>query len=124
MNISNNQIVILIFGFILLVIVINIFKILINFFSNRRRYKEVFEIRKEVHTKVRPHLHSLEKKYEAEEGEKESFGKYVFGVFRDKFKGKNEKIVEKEICKCCSEYESAECKEDYCLEGAGVACKR
>ena len=120
---SNREIVILIFGFILLIIVINIFKVIINFFSNRKRYKEVFAIRKEVHTKVRPHLHSLEKKFEAEE-RKEDFGKYVFGVFKDKFKGKNEKIVEKEICKCCNEYENAECKEDYCLAGAGVDCKR
>jgi len=121
---SNQEIIILVFGFILLIIVINIFKIIINFFSNRKRYKEVFEIRKEVHTNVRPHLHSLEKKYESEEEKPESFGKYVFGVFRDKFKGKDEKIVEKEICRCCSEYESAECKEDYCLAGAGVDCKR
>jgi len=127
MNLTNKEIIILIFGFIGLIIVINIIKVVIDFFSNGRRYKEVFEIRQAVNSTVRPHLHSLEKKFEmeeAKEGKKENFGKYVFEIFKDKFKGKDEKIVEKEICRCCNEYEKAECKEDYCLAGAGISCNR
>jgi len=124
MSMSNKEIALLVFGFLLFILVINLLKFIFNFFSNRKRYQEVYEVREAVNSTVRPHLHTLEKKYETQEEKPDSFGKYVFGVFRDKFKGKDEKIVEKEICRCCSEYEKAECKEDYCLAGAGVSCSK
>ncbi len=120
---DSREIIILIFGFIFLIMVANIFKVIINFFSNRRRYEEIYEIRRDVNSRVRPHLNSLERKFTSEDGD-EKFDKYVFGVFRDRFKGRSENIVKREISRCCSEYESADCKEDYCLAGSGVSCKK
>ena len=114
----------IVFAFIILILIVNTFMFIVNFFSNRKRYTEVLGIRKEVNSKVRPHLHSLEKKFESEKEKGDKFSSYVYGIFKDKFKGKNEKIVEKEICRCCDGYESAECKEDYCLAGSGVSCSK
>jgi ABC-type multidrug transport system fused ATPase/permease subunit len=114
----------IIFAFIILILFVNMIKFIINFFSNRKRYVEAYDIRQEVHTQVRPHLSSLEKKFEKEAKEGEKFGTYVFGLFKDKFEGKNEKMVEKEICRCCEGYENAECKEDYCLAGSGASCDK
>jgi uncharacterized protein with gpF-like domain len=113
-----------IFAFIAFIIVINIFKFIVDFFTNRKRYEEVYEVRQEVNKEVRPYLTALEKKYEQEKEEGQKFSNYVHELFKDKFKGKNEKLVEKEICRCCDGYESAECKEDYCLATSGVACKK
>jgi hypothetical protein len=118
---SDKNIIILVFGLIAFILFINILKFIFNFFSNRKRYVEAYDIRKEVDTKIRPRLGSLEQKFQKESESGEEFGKYVYGLFKDDFKDKNQKIVEKEICKCCNAYESAECKEDFCLEGA---CKK
>ena len=113
-----------VFAFIAIILVINIFKFIANFFSNRKRYTEVYDVRTEVNKIVRPRLNSLEKKFESEKREGEKFGHFVTEAFKDKFKSKNEKIVEKEICRCCNGYENADCKEDYCLEGSGVSCTK
>ena len=113
-----------VFAFIIVILVINILKFILDFFSNRKRYTEVYDVRTEVNKVVRPRLSALEKKFESEKKEGEKFGQFVTEAFKDKFKDKNEKIVEKEICRCCSGYESADCKEDYCLEGSGVSCTK
>ena len=120
---NQEEISIFIFIFITFILFLNIIKLIINFFSNQKVYKKVAEIREEVNTKVRPHLNSLEKKFQEDEKE-DNFGKYVFRIFKDKLEEKNEKILEKEICRCCKEYEKADCKEDYCLEASGVSCKK
>ena len=73
---------------------------------------------------VRPRLASLEKKFDSEKKEGEKFSNFVSNAFKDKFKNKNEKIVEKEICRCCNGYENADCKEDYCLAGSGASCSK
>jgi hypothetical protein len=114
----------ILFAFIILIIFLNLLQFIINFFSNRKRYEEAYDIKKEVNTKVRPHLHSLEKKYEKEKKGNEKFGTYVYGLFKDKFADKNEKMVEREICRCCDGYEKADCKEDYCLAGSGASCTK
>jgi len=113
-----------VFAFIIVILVINILKFILDFFSNRKRYTEVYDVRTEVNKVVRPRLSALEKKFENEKKEGEKFGQFVAEAFKDKFKSKNEKIVKKEICRCCSGYESADCKEDYCLEGSGVSCTK
>ena len=114
----------IVFAFIAIILVINLFKFISNFFSNRKRYKEVYDIRGEVNKIVRPRLTSMEKKFESEKEEGEKFSHFVTKNFKEQFKNKNEKIVEKEICRCCDGYENAECKEDYCLEGSGVSCSK
>ncbi len=121
---DGNLVIKIIFALIIFIIFINMIKFIINFFSNRRRYEEVYDVRQEVYKEVRPHLSSLEKKFENEAKEGEKFNKYVYETFKDKFSDKNEKIVEKEICKCCDGYENAECKEDYCLAGSGASCNK
>jgi len=113
-----------VFAFIAVVLVINILKFILDFFSNRKRYTEVYDVRTEVNRVVRPRLSALEKKFESEKKEGEKFGQFVTEAFKEKFKGKNEKIVEKEICRCCNGYENADCKEDYCLEGSGANCTK
>jgi len=113
-----------VFAFIIVVLVINMLKFILDFFSNRKRYAEVYDVRTEVNKVVRPRLSALEKKFESEKKEGEKFGQFVTEAFKDKFKGKNEKIVEKEICRCCNGYENADCKEDYCLEGSGANCTK
>jgi hypothetical protein len=119
-----NGVVLSIFGFIALLIAINLLISIGKLFSNRKRYQEVYAIQDEVNKKVRPYLGSLEKKFEKDESSEETFGKYVFNLFKDKISSKNEKMVEKAICQCCSDYEGAECKEDFCLEGSGIECKK
>jgi len=114
-------IIIGVFTLIALILLINILKFISNFFSNKKRYSEIYDVMVDVNSKIRPRLASLEQKFEHDEESGDKFGKYVYGLYKDEFKGKNEKIVEKEICKCCSGYENAECKEDYCLDGA---CKK
>jgi len=119
---SENPIILYIFGFIALIIVINLFKFLFDFFANRKRYQEAYAVHEEVNTKVRPYLTALEKKFEKDEEAGEKFGTYVFNLFRNKISSKNDQLVEKAICKCCSDYEGAECKEDFCLQGSGASC--
>jgi len=85
----------------------------------------VAEVRADIEEQVKPHLTSLEGMYNKSESKVESLGAFVFSVFKDKFSShieKDEKLVEEEICKCCSEYEGAECKESFCLEGSGLSC--
>jgi len=113
-----------VFAFIIIVLVINMLKFISNFFSNRKRYTEVYAVRSEVNKVVRPRLASLEKKFDSEKKEGEKFSNFVSDAFKDKFKNKNEKIVEKEICRCCNGYENADCKEDYCLAGSGASCSK
>ena len=113
-----------VFAIIAIVLLINLLKFISNFFSNKKRYTEVYDVRTEVNKVVRPRLSSLEKKFESEKKEGEKFGHFVTEAFKDKFKNKNEKLVEKEICRCCNGYENAECKEDYCLEGSGASCNK
>ncbi len=122
--INGQNIIIAIFILIGIILVINILKFILNFFSNQKRYEEIKEVRTEVNKKVKPYLGSLEKKFEKEDIKDKKFGEYVTEQFKDKFKGKNKKLVEKEICKCCDGYLNAECKEDYCLEGSGISCKK
>ncbi len=121
----NGKIIILIiFILIGVIVIINMFKFILNFFSNQKRYEEIKEVKDEVNSKVRPYLTSLERKFEKENIKDKKFGEYVAEQFKGKLKSKNEKLVEKEICKCCDGYLNAECKEDYCLEGSGISCKR
>ncbi len=61
---NQEEISIFIFIFITFILFLNIIKLIINFFSNQKVYKKVAEIREEVNTKVRPHLNSLEKKFQ------------------------------------------------------------
>jgi len=124
MDMDAHLIIKVVFAFIAVVLVINMLKFILNFFSNRKRYTEVYGVRTEVDKVVRPRLSALEKKFESEKKEGEKFGQFVTEVFKDKFKGKNPKIVEKEICRCCDGYENANCKEDYCLEGSGASCTK
>jgi len=119
-----NKVVLYIFGFIALIMLINFIASLLKLFGNRKRYKEVYAVQDEVNKKVRPYLGSLEKKFEQDEESGDKFGHYVFELFKDKISSKNEKMVEKAICQCCSDYEGADCKEDFCLEGSGIACKK
>jgi len=119
-----NEVVVYIFGFIGLLMLINIIISLVKLIGNRKRYKEVYTIQAEVDKKVRPYLGALEKKFESDEESGESFSGYVVELFRDKFANKDKKMVEKAICKCCNDYEGASCKEDFCLEGSGINCSK
>ena len=113
----------------------NIIKVFMNVFSSSSSaVVEVpnplrDEIREEVEEKVKPNLHALEALYGnggASEGGS-GFGAFVFDKFKDKFSNfveKDEKLVETEICNCCSDYEDATCKEEFCLEGAGISCQK
>ena len=114
-------------GFLLF---LNIVKIFINIFTRPKVKKEEIdplqkEIRDEVNEVVKPHLTSLEGMYEKSNADASSFSSFVFSVVKDKFSKyleKDEALVESEICKCCSDYEGAECKESFCLEGSGISC--
>ncbi len=119
-----NQVVVYVFGFIGLLLLVNLIISLIKLFRNRKRYQEVYSVQAEVDKKVRPYLGSLEKKFEQESESGESFSQYVVSLFKDKFSSRDPKMVEKAICKCCSQYEGAECKEDFCLEGSGISCSK
>jgi len=121
-----------IFALIAFVLLINIFKVFLNVLRGDSVVKKevpedpiVAEIRSEVNAKVRPHLKSLEGMYEKSAQEEKSLASFVFSVVKDKFSShieNNEKTVESEIDKCCSNYENAECKESFCLEGSGISC--
>ena len=115
------SIIIAIFTLITTILLINLLKFISNFFSNRKKYTQVYDVRAEVNSKIRPRLGSLEQKFEKDKNSGDKFGEYVYTLFKDEFKDKNEKIVKKEICRCCNSYENAECKEDFCLDGV---CKQ
>ncbi len=126
-----DNIVLYIIGAIIGVILfLNIIKIFINIFTRPKVKKEEpnplqEEIREEVNEIVKPHLTSLEGMYEKSNSDASSFSSFVFSVVKDKFSkylDKDEALVESEICKCCSDYEGAECKESFCLEGSGISC--
>jgi cytoskeletal protein RodZ len=121
---ENNIIVLVIFGLIAFILLINMIQFIANFFRNRKDYTQRAEVITEINRSIKPNLISLEKKYENDVNAESGFGTYVFELFKDKFKGKNEKFVEKAICKCCSDYDGADCKEDFCLEGSGASCDK
>jgi hypothetical protein len=119
---ENNIVVLVIFGLIIFILFINMIQFIANFFRNRKDYTQRAEVVKEINRSIKPNLISLEKKYENDANAESGFGTYVFELFKDKFKGKDEKFVEKAICKCCNDYDRADCKEDFCLEGSGASC--
>ena len=120
-----NYIVIwMIFGLIAFILFINALQFIANFFRNRKDYNQRAEVITEIHKSIKPNLISLEKKYENDADADGKFGSYVYGLFKDKFKGKNEKFVERAICKCCSDYEGTDCKEDFCLDSSGIKCDK
>ncbi len=127
----DNIIVLYIIGGIVGVILfLNIIKIFINIFTRPKVKKEESnplqnKIREEVNQIVKPNLTSLEGMYEKSNSEATSFASFVFSAVKDKFSKyleKDEALVESEICKCCEDYEGAECKESFCLEGSGISC--
>ena len=126
-----NIIVIIVFMLIGVVLFFKVIKFLINIFTSSKVVEPLSplqgEIREEVNAKVRPHLHSLEAMHHNSEESDKKFGTFVFGLFKDTFSNyveKDEKLLEAEICKCCSEYEGSECKEEFCLDGSGIACNK
>lgn len=126
----DNIILIVVFAIIGFIILINFVQVIINMFTRTKADVEEpnplrDELRKEINTKVRPHLNSLEGMYEKSDTQDTKFSTYVYGLFKDTFSSyavRDEKLVENEICKCCNDYEGAECKEEYCLEGSGISC--
>ena len=112
------------------ILFLNIIKIFINIFRRPKVNEEEVnplqkEIREEVNEVVKPNLTSLEGMYEKSNSDASSFSSFVFSVVKDKFSKyleKDEALVESEICKCCGDYEGAECKESFCLEGSGISC--
>jgi hypothetical protein len=134
MHISNLLLYIIV-GFFAILLFLNLIQVFVNVFVGKKSSKAptkeeeedpfVAEVRSDIETEVKPHLTSLEGMYKKSDSKAESFGAFVFSVFKDKFAShikKDEKLVEEEICKCCSAYENAECKESFCLEGSGLAC--
>jgi len=136
MHISNLLLYIIV-GFFAILLFLNLIQVFVNIFSGKKSSKAptkeeeekedpfVSEVRSDIETEVKPHLTSLEGMYKKSDSKEKSFGAFVFSVFKDKFAShieKDEKLVEEEICKCCSEYENAECKESFCLEASGLAC--
>lgn len=128
-----NSVMLVIFSLIGLVLLVNIFKVFTNIFgaSKVKKMKEDNplrdEIRSEINEKIKPHLNSLEGMYEKSENDFENFSTYVFDKAKVKLAPlmeKDEKLVEEEICKCCGDYDSAECKENFCLEGSGISCEK
>ena len=119
-------------GIVGVVLFLNIIKIFVNIFTRPKAKKEELnplqkEIREEVNDIVKPNLTSLEGMYEKSNSGASSFSSFVFSVVKDKFSKyleKDEALVESEICKCCSDYEGAECKESFCLEGSGISCPK
>jgi len=134
-----NTIMMGVFALIGLVLLINIFKVFTNIFGGSKPSAVVAEvieeveeenplrdeIRNEINEKIKPHLNSLEGMYEKSENDAKSFSAYVLDKVKEKLAPlveKDEKIVEEEICKCCSDYEGADCKENFCLDGSGISC--
>jgi len=124
---TDNIVIYVIFSIIGIVFFMNMIKVFINIFTRPKVEVDPMqqELRETINETVRPHLTSLEGMYEKSGKKENSFSTFVFSVFKDKlskYTEKNEKLVEKEIAKCCDDYECSECKESYCLEGAGIAC--
>ncbi len=124
-------VVLYIFGGVVGVLLfLNIIRVFINIFTRPKVKKEETnplqkEIRAEVNKIVKPNLTSLEGMYKKSNSNDSSFASFVFSVVKDKFSKyleKDEALVESEICKCCEDYEGAECKESFCLEGSGISC--
>jgi len=128
-----------VFALIGLVLLVNIFTVFTNIFgvSKASTVKEDVEeeeedplrdeIRSEINEKIKPHLNSLEGMYEKSENDAKSFSTYVFEKVKEKLAPlieKDEKLVEEEVCKCCGDYEGAECKENFCLDGSGISCDK
>ena len=131
MEIMDNVIVLGVLILIGIIFFFNVIKVILNMFTPSKMVKKVNplqdEIRDEVTVKVRPHLHSLESMHKNSDESDKKFGTFVFGLFKNKFSDyveKDEKLLESEICKCCSEYEGADCKEEFCLDGSGIACNK
>jgi len=128
----DNRIIYGLFGILGIILLLNIIKILMNVFRNiflKPKAKVVDplqeEIQQEISKSVKPHLNSLEGMYAKSNSEKSTFSAFVLSIFKEKFptlREKNEKLLESEICKCCGDYEEAECKESFCLEGSGISC--
>jgi len=126
----DNLIIYIFFAIIGIILFFNVIKIFINIFTKSKAIKNKEnplqnEIREEIERNVKPHLTSLEGMYEKSNSDADSFAKFVFSTFKGKFSSlmqKDEKLVESEICHCCDEYENSECKESFCLEGAGISC--
>jgi len=127
----SNLILYIVVGFFAILIFLNLIKIFMNIFSKQAPIiKEdvdpfVAEVRSDIEEQVKPHLTSLEGMHKKSALKAETLGSFVFSVFKDRFEShieKDEILVEKEIYNCCSQYEGAECKESFCLEGSGLSC--
>ena len=134
----DNIIIYGIFAIVGIILLLNIFNILANVFRNiflkpktvvPAKVEEVDplqgEIQSELNKSLKPHLNSLEGMYAKSGTSESSFSAFVLSIFKDKFptfREKNEELLESEICKCCGDYEGAECKESFCLEGSGISC--
>ncbi len=131
--------VMILFALLGVLLLINLFSIFVNLFfggkSSVAKEEELNEeenplrdeLRSEIDKKIKPHLNSLEGMYSKSETEGTSFSSYVLERVKEKlspFVEQDEALVEEEICKCCSDYEGAECKEDFCLEGTGISCQK
>ena len=106
---------------------LNIIRVFVNIFTRPKKELNPLqkEIREEVNEIVKPNLTSLEGMYKKSDSDASSFSSFVFSAVKDKFSKyleKDEALVESEICKCCNDYEGAECKESFCLEGSGISC--
>ncbi|CAA6805672.1 MAG: Unknown protein [uncultured Sulfurovum sp.] len=125
-----------VFTLIGIVLFLNVIKVFSNILSTPKKVvsKEeleeaalVSDLRLEIDEQVKPHLTSLEGMYKKSNSTAATLGSFVFSIFKDKlstYVEKDEKMVEEEICKCCSDYEGAECKESFCLEGSGLSCPK
>ena len=114
----------IVLGFFGLIFISKFLQSIFNFFSGKRKYEESKSLKNTVNLKVKPYLISLEKKFENDPNSGKNFDEYVHELVKDKFSNSDEKRVEKVIKKCCSDYTNAKCKEDFCLEGSGISCKK
>jgi len=121
---EKEMILYIVLGFFALIFVSKFLQSILNFFSGKKKYEESKSLQNSVNTQVKPYLISLEKKFENDPHAGKSFSGYVHELVKDKFPNKDEKRVEKVIEKCCSDYSKADCKEDFCLEGSGISCKK
>ncbi len=114
----------IVLGFFGLIFISKFVQSIFNFFSGKRKYEESMSLNNTVNSKVKPYLISLEKKFENDPNSGKHFDEYVHELVKDKFSINDEKRVAKAVKKCCSDYTNAECKEDFCLEGSGISCKK